>query len=128
MPRSRSRSIESRCCAVKMRSLMVCVACSRRSDSVVLPWSTCAIMQKLRVKAWSDMGRWIVADPLHKGSDVFATFWANRSSRGAHRLRNKPQNGLWLGHFDDEPRVPLVPQFDDDCVLKIVHIIKNVLA
>src|SRR5471032_458580 len=77
MPRSRSRSIESRCCAVICRSLMVLVAWRRRSESVVLPWSTCAMMQKLRVRAWSDMGTDTVANLTHKGSDVFGSLRVN---------------------------------------------------
>src|SRR3954468_22068020 len=49
IPRSFSRSIESRCCSVSTRCDTWLVYSSSRSDSVVLPWSTCAMMQKLRV-------------------------------------------------------------------------------
>src|SRR3954466_7587469 len=49
MPRSFSRSIESRCWSVITRCDTVLGYSSSRSESVVLPWSTCAMMQKLRV-------------------------------------------------------------------------------
>ena len=56
MPFSRSRSIASRSCSFIWRFSIVFVCSSRRSESVVLPWSTCAMMQKLRM--WSrDTGR-----------------------------------------------------------------------
>ena len=53
MPRSRSRSIESSTCAVISRWLSAPVSSSRRSASVDLPWSMCAMMQKLRMKRGS---------------------------------------------------------------------------
>src|SRR6187401_2765196 len=49
MPRSRSMSIRSRYCARIVRSSTTPVACSIRSASVDLPWSMCAMMQKLRI-------------------------------------------------------------------------------
>src|SRR5580700_2961011 len=48
MPRSRSRSIASSICSPMARIATVFVTSSRRSESVVLPWSMCAMMQKLR--------------------------------------------------------------------------------
>src|SRR2546422_3551044 len=50
MPRSRSRSLLSMTRSIS-RSLArkVPVCCSRRSTSVVLPWSTCAMMAILRI-------------------------------------------------------------------------------
>src|SRR5215467_5279518 len=49
MPRSRSRSIESRTCSCISRSESAPVISSRRSASVDLPWSMCAMMQKFRM-------------------------------------------------------------------------------
>src|SRR5258706_5489849 len=49
MPRSRSRSIESRNCAVISRELRAPVRSIRRSDRVVFPWSMWAMMEKLRM-------------------------------------------------------------------------------
>src|SRR6059058_3570313 len=53
MPRSRSRSIESSNCSCMSRSEMVPVRWSKRSDSVVFPWSMWAMMLKLRMCAAS---------------------------------------------------------------------------
>ena len=50
-PFSRSRSMLSSTCSVMSRSEMAPVNCNRRSASVDLPWSTWAMMQKLRM--WS---------------------------------------------------------------------------
>src|SRR6266516_6056364 len=49
MPRSRSRSIESSNCSCMSRSEIVPVRLSKRSDSVVFPWSMWAMMLKLRM-------------------------------------------------------------------------------
>ena len=49
IPRSRSSSIVSRCCSCKSRSETTPVRAMMRSASVDLPWSTCAMMQKLRI-------------------------------------------------------------------------------
>ena len=49
MPRSRSRSIESRNCSVISREETAPVLSIRRSDKVVLPWSMCAMIEKLRM-------------------------------------------------------------------------------
>src|SRR5260221_13790649 len=48
-PRSRSRSMLSSTCSCMSRSEMVPVTCNNRSASVLLPWSICAMMQKLRI-------------------------------------------------------------------------------
>src|SRR5262245_34667490 len=53
MPRSRSMSIRSRYWARMERSSTTPVICSIRSASVDLPWSMCAMMQKLRINAGS---------------------------------------------------------------------------
>src|SRR6266480_215388 len=49
MPRSRSRSMESRTCSCISRWVSAPVISSRRSASVDLPWSMCAMMQKFRM-------------------------------------------------------------------------------
>src|SRR5262245_22650766 len=59
MPRSRSRSIESSTCSCPawLRRRRPVVS-SRRSASVDLPWSTCAMMQKFRMwDAFTRSGR-----------------------------------------------------------------------
>jgi hypothetical protein len=59
MPRSRSMSMRSRYCARAARSSTTPVSCSIRSASVDLPWSMCAMMQKLRMIAgsvWPGLG------------------------------------------------------------------------
>src|SRR5439155_22774067 len=53
MPRSRSRSIESSNCSCISRSEIVPVRWSKRSESVVFPWSMWAMMLKLRTCAVS---------------------------------------------------------------------------
>src|SRR5260370_15829672 len=50
MPRSRSRSIESRTCACISRIASDPVSSSSRSASVDFPWSICAIIAKLRMR------------------------------------------------------------------------------
>src|SRR5437016_2896102 len=49
MPRSRSRSMESRTCSCISRCESAPVISSKRSASVDLPWSMCAMMQKFRM-------------------------------------------------------------------------------
>ena len=46
IPLSRSKSMESSSWSCISRFWIVPVASNRRSERVVLPWSTCAIMQK----------------------------------------------------------------------------------
>src|SRR5579875_3510607 len=49
MPRSRSRSMASSTCACISRAVSAPVISSRRSESVDLPWSICAMIAKLRM-------------------------------------------------------------------------------
>src|SRR5205814_7837158 len=53
MPRSFSKSMESSTCADISRWVRPPVSSIRRSASVDLPWSICAMMQKLRMKRGS---------------------------------------------------------------------------
>ena len=53
MPRSRSRSIESSSWSRISRTETVSVSWRMRSASVDLPWSMCAMIEKLRMCAWS---------------------------------------------------------------------------
>src|SRR6478752_2053488 len=53
IPRSRSRSILSRNCSLRSRSESAPVASRMRSASVDLPWSMCAMIEKLRMKRGS---------------------------------------------------------------------------
>src|SRR4051794_9914809 len=57
IPRSRSRSIESSTCARMSRDSTVCVISRMRSASVDFPWSMWAMIEKLRMRDWSAMGR-----------------------------------------------------------------------
>src|SRR5947208_2633467 len=50
MPRSRSRSIESRTCSIISRCERAPVTSRSRSARVDLPWSMCAMIEKLRMK------------------------------------------------------------------------------
>src|SRR5687767_409784 len=52
MPRSRSRSIESSTCSAISRSASPPHIWMKRSASVDLPWSMCAMMEKLRMRCW----------------------------------------------------------------------------
>src|SRR6478735_2529513 len=56
MPRSRSRSIESSTCSRIWRASTVWVSSRMRSASVDLPWSMWAMIEKLRMCAWSMRG------------------------------------------------------------------------
>ncbi len=49
MPRSRSMSMESRYCARMRRGSTAPVISKMRSESVDLPWSMCAMMERLRI-------------------------------------------------------------------------------
>ncbi len=72
MPRSRSMSIRSRYCARALRSSTTPVSCSMRSASVDLPWSMCAMMQKLRMISggvWPGWG----TDATVLGTNFFRT-------------------------------------------------------
>src|SRR3989338_2136406 len=53
IPFSRSRSMESRICSCILRFSTVPVISSMRSESVDLPWSMWAMIQKLRMCFWS---------------------------------------------------------------------------
>ena len=53
MPRSRSRSMVSSICSRHLARADRAVISSSRSASVDLPWSMCAMMQKLRMRDWS---------------------------------------------------------------------------
>ena len=53
MPRSRSIGMLSSTWAVISRAVSPPVAWISRSDSVDLPWSMCATMEKLRIRAGS---------------------------------------------------------------------------
>src|SRR3954454_20025096 len=56
IPFSRSRSMLSRTCSFILPRGIVLVISSRRSASVDLPWSMCAMMQKFRTSERGIMG------------------------------------------------------------------------
>src|SRR5262245_14010015 len=72
MPRSRSRSMSSRNCDDISRLDTVPVNSRSRSASVDLPWSMCAMMEKLRIRA---------------GSTIRSTL---RAERGLRKRRDEP--------------------------------------
>src|SRR5687767_12203241 len=53
MPRSRSRSMVSSTCSAISRSASPPHIWMKRSASVDLPWSMCAMMEKLRMRLWA---------------------------------------------------------------------------
>ncbi len=53
MPRSRSSSMESSSWSRMSRPETVLVTSRMRSASVDLPWSMCAMIEKLRMRDWS---------------------------------------------------------------------------
>src|SRR5436309_15698544 len=57
MPRSRSRSIASSTCASISRACRAPVISRKRSASVDLPWSMCAMTEKLRMRLGSKIDR-----------------------------------------------------------------------
>src|SRR4051794_32604117 len=70
MPRSRSRSIESRICARINRASTVFVISRIRSASVDFPWSMWAMIEKLRMCAWSAMAaRLRIGGGTRRGSE-----------------------------------------------------------
>ena len=69
MPRSRSRSMESRYWARMSRASTAPVISRIRSDSVDLPWSMWAMIEKLRMRA-SCMARSMLPTPLVRAREV----------------------------------------------------------
>src|SRR5450759_112810 len=67
IPRSRSMSIESSTCSTMSRSSIVCVNCSTRSASVDLPWSMCAMIEKLRMSVGSVMAAYHTSPRERRG-------------------------------------------------------------
>ena len=65
MPRSRSISIELRICSFISRIVTLPHSWISRSESVDLPWSMWAMIEKLRIRLMSVMGRCLA--PLGKG-------------------------------------------------------------
>src|SRR5689334_15933437 len=88
MPRSRSMSIRSRYCARALRSSSTPVSCSIRSASVDLPWSMCAMMQKLRMIEGSVRPGWGAVDVSgtgHSRGSVRGRRSSSHSTGGSRR-------------------------------------------
>src|SRR5436190_5423687 len=100
IPRSRSRSIESRYCSRISRASTAPVSSRMRSDSVDLPWSMWAMIEKFRMRArsmtWRAAGqggvkrcyRGVVAGP---GPDNLvqprqASTWSESTQHGEHQV------------------------------------------
>src|SRR5688572_4921316 len=66
IPRSLSRSIESRNCSLISRLVRAPVFSMSRSESVVLPWSMCAMIEKLRMLCMKVRG--VPGRPFYPGT------------------------------------------------------------
>src|SRR5215207_5230794 len=83
MPRSFSRSIESRNWSSLSRSLRAPQVSRMRSAKVVLPWSMCAMIEKLRIRSAGN-------DMEGPGCSTSGDVWL----RGARRTVRERQIGL----------------------------------
>ena len=90
IPRSRSRSIESRNCSVISRWLSAPVRSIRRSESVVLPWSMWAMIEKLRMLACMDPQRRPVAGAANDYSTSLGRSITTVSRRGEPKKSPRP--------------------------------------
>src|SRR5215207_2101058 len=105
MPRSRSRSIESSTCARIARGSTVFVISRMRSASVDLPWSMWAMIEKLRMCAWSTTCLQGRAPAARAGRASAAPARQPRGDRVADLLR--------LGHAHREHREAIGGEADD---------------
>src|SRR5438874_4632411 len=87
MPRSRSRSMESRTCSCISRCESAPVISIRRSASVDLPWSMCAMMQKFR---WNVGSMYLFGRQKRKGSEPPACVFLKRGCKAAD-----PEDARW---------------------------------
>src|ERR1700686_937068 len=84
IPRSRSRSIASSPFSSSWRCPIVLVTSSSRSESVVFPWSMCAMMQKMRTK---EAAR---SSAPRTECEIMALLGIVHGARGARDLRRQP--------------------------------------
>src|SRR5690348_10739640 len=91
IPRSRSSSIESSTCSRMSRAETASVISRMRSASVDLPWSMCAMIEKLRILLWSMAGAMVLA-----------------AARGlfAREVDESARASALLDHDRAEPRMP----------------------
>src|SRR3954452_13987084 len=115
MPRSRSRSMESRYWARMSRASTAPVSSRIRSDSVVLPWSMWLMMERLRIRS-----RAIMQTPLSQLGirllRMAATAPSGYTVDDLDRLRNElravahleldPWGSLNVSPTDDRPETP----------------------
>src|ERR1700680_4914493 len=92
IPRSRSRSMASSSCSSISRFSTVLVNSSSRSERVVLPWSMCAMMQKLRT----------CAGPCVATAD---SRWITSALEAKVGLYHRPVNELEDDDHDEEGEV-----------------------
>ena len=125
MPRSRSRSMESRSWSCASRFWMVPVRSRRRSERVVFPWSMCAMMQKFRVKAGSGIGGPALCSPHTSASTARAGRLAFKSARdrpaamtdkqavldALNRLPERASSLVPKLHFFPRSQAALLPSF-----------------
>ena len=98
MPRSRSRSIESSTCACISRSCRPPQIWMKRSASVDLPWSMCAMIEKLRI---SFIGAGTPARRRCKGRDYTRRARRTRGAIVAPLADDPP------GHLEDRHAQPV---------------------
>ncbi len=105
IPFSRSRSMESSCCAELSLMVTVLVASISRSESVVFPWSIWAMMEKFLVSS-VDMGAggaWIARnDRKYSKKTDRAPYVSTRCGVPHDRFANGGQRVSWRlrsGHF-----------------------------
>src|SRR5579863_6852436 len=95
MPRSRSRSIASRACSSRSRVATVRVISSNRSERVVLPWSICAMMQKLRTLLATSIrcGRSVLRGKMERLENRYAAIEDEMPERRPNeKLQGEKQN------------------------------------
>src|SRR5262245_61756350 len=91
MPRSRSRSMSSRNCDDISRFDTVPVRSSRRSASVDFPWSMCAMIEKLRMRAVSRVPPGERAGPYeHRPGSATAGGWTSEQKAVARDRPHRP--------------------------------------
>src|SRR5262245_61810700 len=93
MPRSRSRSMESRSWFWKSRWLMALVLRRNWSASVLLPWSMWAMIEKLRIRRVSVLMRWIRSLLDTSTGRAAQASGAHRPTRRVYRDGRKKNTG-----------------------------------
>src|SRR5258707_15787924 len=97
-PRSRSRSMLSSTCSCMSRSEMVPVTCNNRSASVLLPWSICAMMQKLRIFEESICAHVTIYCSIRLVNKTWETVYASHRQQEVYRTWQAEGRAFWRRH------------------------------